>query len=146
MSDPMSTVERHFAAFAAKDADAEPFSEDAELEAPGAQLRGRTQILEFLGGYWEAFPDARLETTRSITDGPLAAAEGIMTGTHRGTLRTPDGEVPPTGRSVRIRWMAMYETDGDELVSEHLYFDSAEFLAQLGLAEGAPAEASAGGG
>lgn len=132
MSDPKEAIERHLAAFRAKDADAEPFSADAELVAPGGmQLRGREQILDWLRGYWEAFPDARLEIVRSIEAGPLAAAEGMMIGTHTGILRTPDGEVPPTGRGVEIRWMAMYETSGDELVSEHLYFDSAEFLTQL---------------
>ncbi len=29
--------------------------------------------------------------------------------------------------------MASYEVDGDELVSEHLYFDQFELLGQLGL-------------
>ena len=134
MSDPKEAVDRHMAAFKAKNADAEPFSADAEVVAPGAELRGRDQVLDWLRGYWEAFPDARLEIVRSITQGPLASAEGMMIGTHTGPLRTPEGEVPPTGRSVQIRWMAMYETDGDELLSEHLYFDSAEFLTQLGLA------------
>jgi predicted ester cyclase len=48
-------------------------------------------------------------------------------------LRTPAGEVPPTGRSVRFRWAGFYRTHGDELASESLYFDQAELLAQLGL-------------
>jgi hypothetical protein len=69
----------------------------------------------------------------------------MLIGTHTGTLGTPAGEVPPTGRRVEIRWMAMYEVRGDELVSEHLYFDPTEFLMQLGLAPAAPAEAAAGG-
>ena len=134
MADVPKAVERHFAAFEAKDADAEPVSADAEMVAPGAQLRGREQILEWLGGYWEAFPDARLEVVHSLGDGQLTAVEGRLTGTHTGILRTPDGEVPPTGRSVQIRWMGMYETRGDDLVVEHLYFDSAEFLTPLGVA------------
>jgi predicted ester cyclase len=146
MSDPKEVVERHMAAFKAKDADAEPFSADAELMAPGVQLRGREEILGWLRGYWEAFPDARLEIARSIATGPLAAAEGMLIGTHTGTLQTPAGDVPPTGRGVEIRWMAMYETGGDELVSEHLYFDPAEFLTQLGLAPTAPEEAPAAEG
>jgi predicted ester cyclase len=142
MSAPMEVVERHFAAFKAKDADAEPFSADAQVVAPGAQLRGRDQILDWLGGYWEAFPDARLEVVRSIESGPRAAAEGRFIGTHTGVLRTPEGEVPATGRSVEVPWMAMYEVAGDELLSEHLYFDPSEFMTQLGLAQAAPAEAA----
>ncbi len=144
MSAPMEVIERHVAAFEAKDAKAEPFSADAEVVAPGAQLRGREQVLDWLGGYWEAFPDARIEIVRSIESGPIVAAEGRLIGTHTGILRTPEGEVPPTGRHVEVRWMAMYEVPGDELVSEHLYFDPTEFLTQLGLGQGVPADAAAG--
>lgn len=114
------------------------------MAVPGAELHGREQILDWTRGYWEAFPAARLEIVRSIEAGPVAAAEGGLIGTHTGVLRTPQGEVPPTGRRVEVRWMAMYETAGDEIVSERLYFDPTEFLTQLGLAQGAPAGAAAG--
>lgn len=67
-----------------------------------------------------------------------------MIGTHTSVLQTPEGEVPPTGRRVEIRWTAMYEARGDELVSEHLYFDQVEFLTQLGLAPAVADEAAAG--
>jgi predicted ester cyclase len=131
-----SPVERHIAAFEAKDAASEPFSADAELVTPVGQFRGRDEVLGFLRGYWQAFPDGRLEIVRSIAEGPLMSAEGRFTGTHTGPLQTPQGEVPPTNRSVDIRWMAMYEVRGGELTSEHLYFDQMEFLTQLGLASG----------
>jgi predicted ester cyclase len=133
MSELNQALGRHVAAFNTKDADAEPWGVDAEMVAPGAHSRGRQQILDWLGGYWEAFPDARLEIARSIEQGALVSAEGKMIGTHTGVLRTAQGEVPPTGRSVEIRFLAMYETEGDKLLSEHLYFDSAEFMMQLGL-------------
>ena len=134
MADPMAVLERHLAAWNSKDGDADPWSLEAELVTPDGQARGRKQILDWLRGYWEAFPDARNEIVRSISTGALVAAEGRMTGTHTGTLRTPDGDVPPTGKRVEIRWMAMYETAGDEIVSEHSYFDQIEFMTQLGLA------------
>ena len=144
MSAPMEVVERHFTAFNAKDADAEPFSADAELIAPGAQLRGRNQILDWLRGYWEAFPDARVEPTRSIESGQLVAREGKLFATHTGTFRTPEGEIPATGKRVEIRWMSMYEVAADEVVAEHLYFDPSEFMTQLGITPGMPTEAAAG--
>ena len=134
MADPKSVIERHVQAFGAKDAEAEPHSADAEMIAPVGQFRGRDQVLGFLGAYWEAFPDGQLEIVRSTGDGTLIAAEGVFTGTHSGILRTPNGDVPPTGQPVKIRWMAMYEVSGDELVFEHLYFDQSELMTQLGLA------------
>jgi hypothetical protein len=48
-------------------------------------------------------------------------------------MRTPAGDVAATGRDVDLRWMSRYEVRGDELASEHLYFDQAELLGQLGL-------------
>jgi predicted ester cyclase len=134
MTDPKSVIESHVQAFGAKDAEAEPYSADAEIVAPVGQFRGRDQLLGFLGGFWEAFPDGRLEILRSIGERSLAAAEGVFTGTHTGILRTPNGDVPPTGRTVNIRWMALYEVRGEEIATEHLYFDQSEFMTQLGLA------------
>jgi predicted ester cyclase len=121
------------AAFGAKDPDAEPWSEDAEMVAPAGPFEGRDQILGFFKVFWDAFPDARLEITRSIEDGALAAAEGILTGTQTGALQTPNGEIPPSGRRAEVRWGAMYEMREDEIASEHLYFDQVDLLTQLGV-------------
>jgi predicted ester cyclase len=134
MTDPKSVIQRHVQTFGAKDAEAEPWSADAEMIAPVGQFRGRDQVLGFLGAFWEAFPDVRLEIARLVGEGSLAAAEGMIIGTHSGILRTPNGDVPATGRPVKIRWMAMYEVSGDELNFEHLYFDQSELMTQLGLA------------
>ncbi len=86
--------------------------------------------------FHEAFPDLRLEITQLLTDGPAAAAEGTLMGTHDGVLHAPDGDVAPTGRAVELRWAAVYVTDGDTLKSEHLFFDQFDFLGQLGLLPG----------
>jgi predicted ester cyclase len=130
---PRQVVEHHVAAFNAHDPEAFPWTEDVEWEAPGAQLQGREQALGFIGAFWEAFPDAQVQVTRLIGEGSLLAGEGKFTGTHDGIMRTPDGEIPPTGRRVEFRWMAMYEVRGDQFAAEHLYFDQAELMAQLGV-------------
>jgi predicted ester cyclase len=133
MGDPKQVYERHLAAFNAQDAEAEPWSADAEFVAPGARLRGRTDVLNFLRVYWDAFPDAHNEVTRLIAEGPVVSAEGTFTGTHTGTMRTPQGELPPTQRRVEFRWSVVCDVRGEELVSEHLYFDQLDLLTQLGL-------------
>src|ERR671911_434687 len=133
MADPKRVVERHVEAFNARDVDAEPWSADGDLVAPNASMHGREQVLGFLGVFWEAFPDGRLETTRLIAEGSVVAAEGRFTGTHTGVMHTPAGDVAATGRQVDLRWMSSYEVRGDELASEHLYFDQADLLGQLGL-------------
>jgi predicted ester cyclase len=133
MADSKRVVERHIAAFNGRQADADPWGEEAEFVAPGASMRGRDNVLGFLGVFWDAFPDGRLEIVRMFAEGSVAAAEGRFIGRHTGVMRTPTGDVAATGRQVEFRWMSSYEVQGDELVSEHLYFDQQELLAQLGL-------------
>src|SRR3954453_8019590 len=133
MPDARDVILKHIAAVNDRDSDADPWAADAELVAPGGQASGRGAVIAFLGVFQEAFPDLRLEIKQLLTDGPAAAAEGTLAGTHDGVLHTPDGDVPPTGRAVELRWAAVYVTDGDTLKSEHLFFDQMDFLGQLGL-------------
>jgi predicted ester cyclase len=106
------------------------------MTAPGARVSGRDNVIGFLAVFQEAFPDLRLEIEQLLTDGPAAAAEGILTGTHNGVLHAPNGDVAPTGPAVELRWAALYVTDGETLKSEHLFFDQLDFLGQLGLLPG----------
>ncbi len=133
MPDAKDVILKHIAAVNDNDNDAEPWADNAELVAPGGQASGREGVLAFLGVFHEAFPDLRLEVTQLLTDGSAAAAEGTLTGTHDGVLHAPNGDVPPTGRAVELRWAAVFATDGDTLKSEHLFFDQMDFLGQLGL-------------
>jgi predicted ester cyclase len=133
MPDTKDVILKHIAAVNRGESDADPWAEDAELVAPGGQASGRASVLGFLGVFYEAFSDLRLEVAQLLTDGPAAAAEGTIVGTHDGVLHTPNGDVAPTGRAVRLRWAAVYATDGDTLKSEHLFFDQMDFLGQLGL-------------
>ena len=136
MSSARDVILKHIDAVNAHDNDAEPWAADAELVAPGGQANGRDAVLGFLGVFHEAFPDIRLEIKQLVTDGSAAAAEGTLKGTHTGVLHTPNGDVPPTGQAVELRWAAIYATDGDTLKSEHLFFDQMDFLGQLGLLPG----------
>src|SRR6476659_7066321 len=53
-----------------------------------------------------------------------------LLGTHKGTFRG----LPPTGRAFRCRMAAIFEFEGEGLVCERVYFDSATILRQLGIA------------
>jgi predicted ester cyclase len=133
MADATEVIEQHVEAFNRRRAEDDPWSEDAELIAPGASLRGREEVRGFLGSFWDAFPDGRLELSRVFAEQSVAAAEGQFIGTHTGVLRTPTGDVPATSRNVQFRWMSSYDVRGDEIASEHLYFDQVDLLGQLGL-------------
>jgi predicted ester cyclase len=136
MPDTRDVILTHVAAMNDRNSDADPWATDAQLVAPGGEANGRDEVIGFLGVFQEAFPDLRLEVEQLLTDGAAAAAEGTLTGTHDGVLHAPAGDVPPTGRAVKLRWAAVYATEGDTLKSEHLFFDQMDFLGQLGLLPG----------
>ena len=136
MPDAKDVILKHIAAVNDRDSDAEPWSADAVMVAPGAEVSGRDNVIGFIGVFQEAFPDLRLEIKQLLGDGADAAAEGTIVGTHDGVLHTPNGDVAPTGRAVELRWAAVYVTDGDTLKSEHLFFDQMDLLGQLGLLPG----------
>jgi len=133
MAGPGDVIMQHIDAFNDRDRDAEPWAPEAEMVAPGATVTGRDEVLGFLGVFQEAFPDGRLDVKQLLVDGSFAAAEGVFAGTHGGILHTPDRDVAATGKRVQFRWAAVYKVGDHQLVSEHLYFDQADLLGQLGL-------------
>ena len=136
MPNARDVIIKHIDAFNGRDSDADPWATDAEMTAPGAEVSGRDNVIRFIAVFQEAFPDLRLEIKQLLTDGPAAAAEGIMAGTHDGVFHTPNGDIAPTGRAIALRWAAIYVTEADTLKSEHLFFDQMDFLGQLGLLPG----------
>ena len=126
-------VVQHIEAFNSRNPESDPWSNDAEIVAPGARFKGRENVLGFLGAFQEAFPDGRLDLKRLLVDGSFAAAEGTFIGTHNGVLHSPAGDIPATGKPVEFRWASAYEVREQEMLSEHLYFDQMDFLGQLGL-------------
>ena len=79
MPDAKDVILKHIAAVNDRSSDADPWAADAELVAPGGQASGRDDVIGFLSVFQEAFPDLRLEIKQLLSDGPGAAAEGILT-------------------------------------------------------------------
>jgi len=69
-----------------------------------------------------------------VIAGDTAVTEATYSGTHTGTLRTPNGDIPATGKQVQGRQVAVQRVRDGLVWSEHLYFDQLEMLSSLGLA------------
>src|SRR4029077_296937 len=111
MPNARDVIVKHIDAFNGRDSDADPWAADAEFSAPGAQVSGRDNVIGFIAAFQEAFPDLRLEIEQLLTDGPAAAAEGVMPGHHHGVFPPPKGDAAPTGRAMALRWAAVYVTE-----------------------------------
>jgi steroid delta-isomerase-like uncharacterized protein len=101
-----------------------------ELIATDEVIDGSTDVARYYQETRAAFPDQRNELIALHHADDAVIVEFDLLGTHDGTFRG----VPPTGRSFRCRMAAIFEFDGEDLVCERVYFDSATILRQLGLA------------
>jgi len=136
MASPKEAADRHVTAFNEKDL--EKFvgneSPDIEFVIPGGiTLRGRDQVREYMKLLWNAFPDMKVAAVYQVIAGDTVVTEQTFSGTHTGTMRTPKGDVPATGKRVQGRQVAVQRVKDGQIWSEHLYFDQLEFLEALGL-------------
>jgi predicted ester cyclase len=106
---------------------------DVEFVLPGGTtLHGRDQLREYTEALWNAFPDGTLTFGAQVLGDDAAATEVEFTGTHTGAMATPNGPLPATGRSVTLRSASILRINDGLIVSEHVYLDQLELLAQLG--------------
>ena len=96
-------------------------------------VRGRKAKEEFVGGFFTAFPDLNMEPTSVLFADNHIIFEVIMRGTNDGPL---EGEIPPTGRSVEFKLIFVTRVSDEGLIEEdRTYYDTAEFMEQLGFME-----------
>jgi len=136
-----AVVERGMKAFNAHDMEAlaRDSSPDIESTAPGdVKLKGPQAVKEYNQNFVKAFPDARVEAKNIFTQGNTVIVEGIFTGTHDGTLKTPMGDVPATHRKVKGEFIQVFEVDRGLVKRDTLMYDQVQLMTQLGLAPAAP--------
>jgi hypothetical protein len=128
--------ERGTDTFNAHDLDgfAEVLADDVVFSAPGGlQGEGKKACVEFYGGWLSAFPDGRVDVHHVHFIDDVAVEEGTFSGTHNGVLHNPAGDVPPTGRSVSLKYIQVLRFRDGEHISFNLVFDRLQMLEQLGL-------------
>ncbi|HKP17297.1 MAG TPA: ester cyclase [Gaiellaceae bacterium] len=104
------------------------------FEGPGGvRLEGADAVTAYAMNWLNAFPDGRLNVDTVVADGDWVAMTGTFTGTHEGTLSSPTGDVPATGRQLDGRCSQFVRFADGKSVEEHLYFDQMDVITQLGL-------------
>ena len=100
-----------------------------ELIATGEVHDGAAEVAEYFRASRAAFPDQRNEVHAVHHADDAVIVEFDLLGTHDGPLLG----IPPTGRAFRCRMVAsfFFAPDGDGIVCERVYFDSATILRQL---------------
>ena len=96
---------------------------------------GREEVYEFYTKYFlnQIPPDAEMvPVSRTIGQGRLVN-EMIFRFTHSILMDWMLPGIPPTGKRVEIAMVVVVQFDGDKMAHEHLYWDQASVLVQLGL-------------
>ncbi len=132
--------DQHLASeFAAKSADqaiatmtAEPYVNVVPLMI-GA--RGRVELRDFYANHFlsQIPPDLEMVTvSRTIGQGRVVD-ELVARFTHSIRMDWLLPGIPPTGRRVELPFIVIVQFEGDKVAHEHLYWDQASVLVQIGL-------------
>lgn len=107
-----------------------------QLVGTGAVFDGEEAVRAYFKASRTPFPDQSNEIIALRQSEDAIVAEFWLIGTHLGPLKTPQGEIAPTGRMFRVQMCAVFEfaKETDKIVCERVYFDQGSILRQLGLA------------
>ena len=115
---------------------AQLYAEDATMIMPGEPepIQGRDAIEKNQAAFLRAMPDFSLEFTLILISGNHIVFEGVSQGTFTGPLASPEGDIPPTGKSAKIKFAFIAKVNAEGLIEEdRTYYDTGEFMKQLGL-------------
>ena len=138
----LQLVARYAAALAAQDSAAM-----AALRAPDYALdyvhldafAGKPQSAEETAGFWPAwfagFPEMDFEITRTIAAESVVVIQWVFTGTQSGPLEPEvfGRQIEPTGRTIRLRGVGVYDVHEGLIQRETLYLDYATLWVELGV-------------
>jgi carboxymethylenebutenolidase len=135
-----SAWDQHLASeFAAKSADQALATMTAEPHVNLVPLmlgaRGRVELHDFYANHFlnQIPPDMELApVSRTIGQGRVVD-ESIMRFTHSIRLDWLLPGIPPTGKRVELPFVVIVQFEGAKLAHEHLYWDQASVLVQVGL-------------
>lgn len=108
------------------------YDENVAYHGPaGDERRGRAAAMELAKAYKTAFPDMRADVEEMVAEGDFVMSRVRPQGTHTAELMG----IPPTGRSIDLRWvMNMVRIADGKIAEEWEIWDSGDFMKQLGLA------------
>jgi steroid delta-isomerase-like uncharacterized protein len=121
-----------------------------------AQLRAEAYVLDWVHGdafedqpltndeaarFWPSwlagFPDMDYEITRTIAGETVVVVQWIFTGAHSQQIEPPifSRSLPPSGRTIRIRGISVFDVIDGLIQKETAYIDLATLYVELGMEE-----------
>jgi steroid delta-isomerase-like uncharacterized protein len=102
-----------------------------EIMPTGQVFDGDEAVMGYYRMTRTAFPDQRHDDVRYHVTDDTVIVEFDLLGTNLGEFYG----LPPTGKAFRVPIIALFFFDGDRIVNERVYFDSASLVTQIGRGE-----------
>lgn len=102
-----------------------------EIMATGQVFDGDDEVMGYYRTTRTAFPDQRHNNARFHVADDTVIVEFDLLGTNLGEFYG----LPPTGKEFRVPIIAVFFFDGERIVNERIYFDSASLVRQIGRPE-----------
>jgi steroid delta-isomerase-like uncharacterized protein len=99
-----------------------------EIMPTGQVFDGDDEVMGYYTTTRTAFPDQRHGEVRYHVADDAIITEFDLLGTNLGEFYG----LPPTGKAFRVPMIAVFFFEGDRIVNERIYFDSASLLTQIG--------------
>lgn len=103
----------------------------------GRTTYGIDQHVTDINGLFNGTPDSRI-TAHPIAfgSGDWTATTGVLEATFSEPMQLADGKsIPPTGRKVKMPMATIARWKNGCIAEEHLFWDNAEYMKQLGLGQ-----------
>src|SRR5262245_49730936 len=94
----------------------------------GTIVHGTAGVKQFVAQYLSAFADAQSVVEDQVAEGDRVVVRLTFTGTHTGSWMG----IPPTGKPVTVRGMALYRLQDGKIVEQWTIGDTLGLLQQLG--------------
>ena len=108
-------------------------SDDFVADYPCAPRLDRAAARAYNEPFLAAFPDLTMKVERVIAEGDTVVLDAFVSGTFSRPLSTPDGVIPPNGRTGGVRLVLIARMRNGKIAHEQTVWNQFDLLQQLGL-------------
>ena len=102
------------------------------------EVEGIDGLKKIISGFRASYPDLKIVLESELYSGNRSAVRWTLTGTNTGP-----GEMPPTGKPVKLWGISLLEYADGKITAEWLAFDNQSYLEQLGFSMMPPSQPKA---
>jgi len=99
------------------------------------EVRSDQETTRFWTAWFGGFSEMDYEVTRTIAAADVVVMQWVFTGTHTGPLQPSvfGRRVEPTGRTIQLRGVSVYDVREGLIQRETMYMDLATVMVELGM-------------